>query len=86
MTKIKHEPITHGIKHWGLIGYSNILLRTKFGVTGHKSSPQYPTISYRQPIVGLENDCFRKETDKQNLSNCSTDIALNSSFNLVHQF
>jgi hypothetical protein len=42
---------TRGIKHWGLGGYSNILSRNKFGVTGQESSPQSPTISYRQPLA-----------------------------------
>jgi hypothetical protein len=42
---------TRGIKHWGLSGYSNILPRIKFGVTGQESSPQSPTISYRQPVA-----------------------------------
>jgi len=40
---------TRGIKHWGLGGYVNILPRIKFSVTGQESSPQSPTISYRQP-------------------------------------
>jgi hypothetical protein len=44
---------TRGIKHWGLGGYSNILSRNKFGVTGQESSPQSPTISYRQPLAGI---------------------------------
>ena len=39
---------TRGIKHWGLSGYANILPRIKFGVSGQESSPQSPTISYRQ--------------------------------------
>ena len=39
--------ITRGIKHWGLSGYSGILPRIKFGVSGQESSPQSPTISYR---------------------------------------
>jgi len=39
---------THGIKHWGLSGYLIILPRIKFSVTGQVSSPQSPTISYRQ--------------------------------------
>ncbi len=49
-----HERTTRGIKHWGLSGYSNILPRIKFGVTGQESSPQSPTISYRQP-----SDCLK---------------------------
>ncbi len=28
------QPLTRGIKHWGLSGYANILPRIKFGVTG----------------------------------------------------
>jgi len=42
---------THGIKHWGLGGYASILPRIKFGVTGQESSPQSPTISYRQTLA-----------------------------------
>ena len=42
--------VTSGIKHWGLGGYSSVLPRIKFGVTGQDSSPQSPTISYRQPL------------------------------------
>jgi len=41
---------TNGIKHWGLSGYASVLPRIKFGVTGQESSPQSPTISYRQPL------------------------------------
>jgi hypothetical protein len=37
MNKAQHT--TRGIKHWGLSGYSNILPRIKFGVTGQESSP-----------------------------------------------
>jgi len=43
--KLHHT--TRGIKHWGLSGYSNVLPRIKFGVTGQEISPQSPTISYR---------------------------------------
>lgn len=46
----KGQLVTRGIKHWGLGGYSNILPRIKFGVTGQESSPQSPTISYRHPL------------------------------------
>ena len=42
MNRIKHENTTHGIKHWGLSGYSSFLPRIKFGVTGQASSPQSP--------------------------------------------
>jgi len=35
--------VTRGIKHWGLSGYSGILPRIKFDVTGQESSPQSPT-------------------------------------------
>ncbi len=38
-----NERPTRGIKHWRLSGYSNILPRIKFGVTGQESSPQSPT-------------------------------------------
>lgn len=51
MTENKeHQPLTSGIKHWGLSGYSSVLPRIKFGVTGQDSSPQSPTISYRRPL------------------------------------
>ena len=46
----KAQQVTYGIKHWGLSGYVSILPRIKFGVTGQESSPQSPTISYRQPL------------------------------------
>jgi len=39
---------TCGIKHWGLGGCASFLPRIKFSVTGQESSPQSPTISYRQ--------------------------------------
>lgn len=41
---------TRGIKHWGLSCYVSILPRIRFGVTGQESSPQSPTISYRQTL------------------------------------
>ena len=44
---------TNGIKHWGLSGYSSVLHRIKFGVTGQESSPQSPTISYRRPLAPI---------------------------------
>ena len=47
----EHQLPTSGIKHWGLSGYSSILPRFKFGVTGQVSSPQSPTISYRRPLA-----------------------------------
>jgi len=50
----KHQPITRVIKHWVLSGYTSILPRIKFGVTGQVSSPQSPTISYRQPLAGIK--------------------------------
>jgi len=46
--------ITSGIKHWGLSGYSSVLPRIKFCVTGQDSSPQSPTISYRRPLAFIE--------------------------------
>jgi len=55
---------THGIKHWGLSGYSNILPRIKFGVTGQESSPQSPTISYRQPLATKLRLSFAKTVKK----------------------
>jgi hypothetical protein len=52
MTEDKeHQAVTRGIKHWGLSGYSSVLPRIKFGVTGQKNSPQSPTISYRHPLA-----------------------------------
>jgi len=55
---------TSGIKHWGLSGYSSVLPRIKFGVTGQESSPQSPTISYRHPLkkmqqTGDKSDVFQ---------------------------
>jgi len=50
----EHQHPTSGIKHWGLSGYSSILPRIKFGVTGQESSPQSPTISYRQPLCVMQ--------------------------------
>lgn len=47
------EPITRGIKHWGLSGYSSVLHRIKLSVTGQVSSPQSPTISYRNPLPAI---------------------------------
>jgi len=52
----EHQAVTRGIKHWGLSGYSNILPRIKFGVTGQESSPQSPTISYRHPLATSMRD------------------------------
>jgi hypothetical protein len=54
----EHQPITSGIKHWGLSGYSSVLPRIKFGVTGQESSPQSPTISYRQTVTGKTKFCL----------------------------
>ncbi len=48
--------VTHGIKHWGLSGYSNNLPRIKFGVTRQVSSPQFPTISYCNPLSASANN------------------------------
>ena len=39
----ENQPITSGIKHWGLGGYASVLPRIKFSVTGQDSSPQSPT-------------------------------------------
>jgi len=50
--------LTCGIKHWGLGGYSSILSRIKFSVTGQDSSPHSPTISYRQPLCVIRKDTF----------------------------
>ena len=55
----EHQPLTSGIKHWGLSGYASVLPRIKFGVTGQVSSPQSPTISYRRPLVRrLKDDIY----------------------------
>lgn len=44
LTKDKNsQPLTSGIKHWGLGGYSSVLPRIKFVVTRQESSPQSPT-------------------------------------------
>jgi len=51
MENKKAQHTTRGIKHWGLSGYSSFLLRIKSGVTGQKSSPQSPRISYRQTLT-----------------------------------
>ena len=57
----EHQPLTSGIKHWGLSGYASVLPRIKFGVTGQDSSPQSPTISYRRPLcVSLKTPPRRK--------------------------
>ena len=53
MKKTLYSPFkahTRGIKHWGVSGYVSVLPRIKFGVTRQVSSPQTPTISYRQPL------------------------------------
>ncbi len=55
---------TRGIKHWGLSGYANNLPRIKFGVTGQVSSPQSPTISYRQPLVASVGRPLNNENNK----------------------
>jgi hypothetical protein len=55
----KAQQLTSGIKHWGLSGYSSVLPRIKFGVTGQDSSPQSPTISYRHPLAFI----VKTETD-----------------------
>ena len=57
----QHQAVTRGIKHWGLSGYSNILPRIKFGVTGQESSPQSPTISYRHPLPAILKTTVLKE-------------------------
>lgn len=58
--------LTCGIKHWGLGGYSSILSRIKFSVTGQDSSPHSPTISYRQPLAfTLKSVSLRKKSLKK---------------------
>jgi hypothetical protein len=52
----EHQPLTSGIKHWGLSGYASVLPRIKFGVTGQDSSPQSPTISYRRPLAAMQEN------------------------------
>lgn len=49
----KRQCTTRGIKHWGLSGYASILPRIKLSVTGQESSPQSPTILYRQPLAPI---------------------------------
>lgn len=56
---------THGIKHWGLGGYASILPRIKFGVTGQESSPQSPTISYRQTLCAIISLIFKILKDEK---------------------
>jgi len=53
--------ITRGIKHWGLSGYSNILPRIRFGVTGQESNPQSPTISYRHPLAVIKQEAANEK-------------------------
>jgi len=36
----KDDRTTHGIKHWGLSDYLNILSHIKFGVSGRESRTQ----------------------------------------------
>jgi hypothetical protein len=55
---------TRGIKHWGLGGYSNILPRIKFSVTGQESNPQSPTISYRHPLAAIIKNSTHKSQKK----------------------
>ncbi len=50
---MNNETLTSGIKHWGLSGYSSVLPRIKFGVTGQDSCPQSPMISYCQPLAHI---------------------------------
>jgi hypothetical protein len=50
----KYERTARGIKHWGLSSYSRVLPRIIFAVTGQESSPQSPTISYRQPVAASD--------------------------------
>jgi len=61
----EHQPLTSGIKHWGLSGYSSVLPRIKFGVTGQDSSPQSPTISYRRPLSKSKKQWFYKVCDQE---------------------
>ena len=46
-----NDALTRGIKHWGLIGYLNILPRIKFSVTRQESSPQSPTFYTAKPLA-----------------------------------
>jgi len=66
MTENKeHQAVTRGIKHWGLSGYSSVLPRIKFGVTGQVSSPQSPTISYRHPLWATLKDNDSEQINEQ---------------------
>jgi len=57
MTENKEkQAVTRGIKNRGLSGYTNVLPRIKFGVTGQDSSPQSPTISYRQTLGTIKQN------------------------------
>jgi len=53
---INSQPLTSGIKHWGLSGYSSLLPRIKFVVTRQESNPQSPTISHPQPLSATPRD------------------------------
>ncbi len=61
---MNNETLTSGIKHWGLCVYSSVLPRIKFGVTRQESSPQTPTISYRQPLAFIVKRQTRRQNDK----------------------
>ena len=54
----EHQPLTSGIKHWGLSDYSSILPRIKFGVTGQESSPQSPTFNTANRCAPFEKIAY----------------------------
>lgn len=56
MTDQNGQLPARGIKHWGLSVYQNFLPRISFGVTGWVSSPQSPTISYRQSSAVIQKN------------------------------
>lgn len=60
MREYTNDPLTSGIKHWGLSGYLNVLPRIKFGLTGQVCSPQSATISYRRPLAVIVTDDITK--------------------------
>lgn len=63
-----NETPTRGIKHWGLSGYSSILPRIKFGVSGQEISPHSPTISYRHTLqASLERGLWLSEQQELNI-------------------
>ena len=58
MKKNNHQPLTSGIKHWGLSGYSSVLPRIKFSVTRQESSPQSLTAYSRKVLYAIQKIFF----------------------------